>query len=1360
MFSKKEVFESYVGKLGLNKTALEAVKNINGVLFEGIDDELDEFDDEVPETPSESAPPIDIAPVAENVDDAEHAPQEGLITPDKELEPAEPKPSPELSYLKPVPFHTAYQEALAWARREPRFDDLWNNYRGIDPIAFMVPSNEGNLYYNENTVPYEITVAGEDAVPKYDYETATNHIKMSTSLHDKIMQYYVEHGHEGMVDLCEIPFVDIKRLLMGTGVHRTDEAAPSIGVDCTFEIDPSAVLLSTKADNREMTTGISTPNEKVRYELKKEYGLPVESLYKTLFKEWTDANTRYIFDDKTGLVYDSKAKALTNQLSDKEIGQIVNPFRKKKETVSTMKLVDWAKTQDMFKLLLKPNAYGVRNLVETGAIYKVPNDGNIEGISPNAPHVYMDDNNYDSYVKSNPSNDLSSVEKIPVSKLNDIVSEEYNAAQGNADKSGANAYGYDENGWVNNIPCVKVDGKFALSPEVFKEIRNSYGRNAKTINYIAGKNYVEIDGVNGGPKTRVHPLVRLSSSYNGFVSPRVVAVFDDTCCSPTESIKKIVGETGFDGPKATIYGYALIVNKCDLGKAGDFEIKTCAISNVNIRQSVGFVKIGTGEGDPSKTMVSNTTIAIGNNDAGKLLPNNQVASEIVDGIRGVQIVNSDISNATIENGYAKILNCTLKNLKLTNSGVKDLTEWNSNDASNVEFVGGNKITITGKAIYKVGYHKGPNGISVPEYKAGDVKTEFIGRVVLDASAGNVTCSGTKLTDSIANGPCKLRTCDLASTTIGSNSDGQGNFKMTDVTGVSSNGAVQIEHGVQRATVLGSSDKDRGCGRITLTGRVRIEGGAQVFSSHIYSADDAQCTCVRSNMRLEDCSEYTLNEKDSGILSMSLREDSSLRGVCTNLADVERKSQIVNNTFGGSGDRGTPTARYEQFKSGDTGDSLRRLNFYDAKALVEDFLQNTSSILMNNSVFMDITDDGQVVPNENLKKTIWDPIGAFFVGAVNRETVGSMILLKCPNVVLKHEAILKKTHEFGQNMDYKTYASGAITLREYVDFLEKNGYTDCFQYVDGKFGKEFVQLCYINPKTNTPYKISLQQMETLCDNDKSKRYVQEFLNTDASVKRLSEVDTYDSITSAYTDPIGTLYVEIDGGRRKYTYAPPHVNDSEGIIQSECTKEWYGADNKKERKTYPVDCGKDAMYRYAYEYMKNHAGSKANVLGKINAALSGHTEGLKQVDYTAHALNALNGNNMQSNEVDISNLDPVSQIKIKLNLKPKEDLYFLQKPAFEHSNACLIVAGTLRKLNKEMFTYFNNRGCDVMSYRKVSYSPEDGTFSVSKTGRTVAVKNRDNPKPTLVPNFQDYLLYRKADIKDFVNVLNYPDPSVAK
>ena len=151
MFSRKEVFENYLGKLGLNKTVFEAVKDINGVLFEGIDDELDEFDDDVPETPSESAPPIDIASVAENIDEETNAPKDGLVVPDADIAPDAENHSTELSYLKPVPFHTAYQEALAWARREPRFDDLWNNYRGIDSVSFMIPSSEGNKYYNENT---------------------------------------------------------------------------------------------------------------------------------------------------------------------------------------------------------------------------------------------------------------------------------------------------------------------------------------------------------------------------------------------------------------------------------------------------------------------------------------------------------------------------------------------------------------------------------------------------------------------------------------------------------------------------------------------------------------------------------------------------------------------------------------------------------------------------------------------------------------------------------------------------------------------------------------------------------------------------------------------------------------------------------------------------------------------------------------------------------------------------------------------------------------------------------------------------------------------------------------------------------
>ena len=61
MFSKKEVFENYLGKLGLNKTAFEAVKDINGVLFEGLNDLLGDLENEVNQEDGDE----EIAPVPE-----------------------------------------------------------------------------------------------------------------------------------------------------------------------------------------------------------------------------------------------------------------------------------------------------------------------------------------------------------------------------------------------------------------------------------------------------------------------------------------------------------------------------------------------------------------------------------------------------------------------------------------------------------------------------------------------------------------------------------------------------------------------------------------------------------------------------------------------------------------------------------------------------------------------------------------------------------------------------------------------------------------------------------------------------------------------------------------------------------------------------------------------------------------------------------------------------------------------------------------------------------------------------------------------------------------------------------------------
>ena len=1361
MFSKKEVFESYVGQLGLCKTAFEAVKNINNVLFESsIDDELDEFYEGEQDYSQDSAsdadntPDLGIEAVGERGlgnDVSNDTPSEDEVKPNRVID------ADELSYKKKVPYQTAYREATNWARQVSRFDGLWNEYRGINPISFMVPGKDGRPeYYNEMTVPYVISAEGEGAVPKYEYPTATNPIEMSQNVYDRIMHFYETHGNEGMVDLTDIPFSEIKRLVLGNGIHRTGEEAPNIGVACTVNFKPSTVLLSNRADDRDIQSGIITPNEANRAALKEEYGLDVESMNKALLKEWTEANGQYYMDDNTGLVYDLEHEQETAPMDNAAMAKFGRMDRpKKKVALTDMRQIDWAKTQDMFKLLLIPNAAGLRKAIDTSAIYKVPNN-NIEGIRQETKYVYMDDKNYDSYLNSHPDFDKSTVETIAPSKLTEVVSQEYSNAMGNADKSGSNSYGYDEKGWVKNIECVLKEGKYTLTPNSYEQIRASYGKNVEANNYIAGKNYVDGDG-------QFHPLVLLRRTNGGRVSPFLVAIFDDSCCNPTEEITKIVGKSGLNGDIRTIQGYAIITNGCNLTKAGDFLIKSCVLSNVDIHESTGYVQIGTDTGVPAKTTVENTTISVGNNGANQVLPNNQIAAETVDGLRGVKIVNSEISNSTIANGYAKILNSHIKNLTMTNAGSKDIKEWNTDDASNVEFKGDKFIRITGKAVYEVDYKKstkiGGKGYSV--FEAGDVTTSFSGRVVLDSSTGNVTCSGARLNNVVLNGPCKIRTCVLNGTTVGVNANADGDFKATDLTGVTSEGTIRIEHGTVRPTVLGDSDNDMTSILIKLSGRVYIEGGAYVSGSDIHSEGDNQWAYVRSNMHLEGCLPYTLNLKDSGVLSTEITEEKILRGDCTDLVDVERRMQLTQNTFGGAADKGTPTEKYNKFKAGAQDAVMTNLSFYNSNIIIEDFLQeDTSSILMDKSVFMDITEDGKVVPNENLKRTIWDPIGGFFVGAVNRSTSGSMILLKCPNVVLDHAAIIRKKHEFGQDLDYKAYASGVITLRQYVNFLKKNGYTDCFHYVETpEFGKEFVQLCYINPDTRTPYVISRDDMITLCNNDKSKRAVQEFLYTNTNKTRLSEVDTADNITSASVDRIGTLSVEIDGGRRRYVYTMPKVNHDGKVIQSECTKSWFEGNKAVSKKT-TIDCGKDAMYRHAYEYLVKHSSSNAPQLKKINAALSGNIDGLATLDYAAKAVQDLSGNSMQSNEIDQSSEDALNQLKRKFNLTGKEDLYFLQMPAYENSNMRILGVGKIMGIPKKDYTYYKDRGLQVMSYRFISkYLPETDTFAVNRHPTTVDVKNMHHPASSTA-SARGYLLYRPATVKDFEVLLHYPKQDAVK
>lgn len=97
MFSKKEVFENYLGKLGLNKTAFEAVKDINGVLFEGLDDLLGDLENEVNQEDGdeEVAPVPEITPPTEKKNEYDPIELEGKLK---------------------VPFGEAINLAMMWAK--------------------------------------------------------------------------------------------------------------------------------------------------------------------------------------------------------------------------------------------------------------------------------------------------------------------------------------------------------------------------------------------------------------------------------------------------------------------------------------------------------------------------------------------------------------------------------------------------------------------------------------------------------------------------------------------------------------------------------------------------------------------------------------------------------------------------------------------------------------------------------------------------------------------------------------------------------------------------------------------------------------------------------------------------------------------------------------------------------------------------------------------------------------------------------------------------------------------------------------------------------------------------------------------
>lgn len=1368
MYDKKAIFENYLGKIGMNPVAMGAVKAINEALFESIDDLLDDVGgvdiSEVPETPPEDS---------------------SVVGDDSAQRKAEYVPG-ELDYKLRIQYQDALRMAFAWARKEPRFDLLWNEHGGIDPISFMVPSGNGeHVFFGPERVLYEISADGEGNSAKYTYPTATNPVKMSKDVYDRIREYYDAHGDGGVVDLADIPFGEIKTLVRGDGLHRADEPAPNIGVLCSVGVNPSAIVLSTDVDDRDIQSDVIVPNYEKREKLRVEYGVPVESLYVALLREWTDASDRYFMDAETGLVYDVTRDSNVESMG---VGDSLVPFAKKKKHEGSLKLnskvVDWARTQDMFRLLLKPNDAGVPKLVYTGSIHKVPNDGNIEGVSGKCPYVYMDDDNYGSYVESNPGFDRSQTASFDVGALNLIVSNEYKE-RSLSDASGSNAYGYDENGWVANIDCELVDyGVYAIKRGVDALIRKAYGRNVSGINnYIAGKNVITVGGkqdldgnVSGG--VDCHPLVLLDRTSAGMVKPRLVAVFDESCCKPGEPLTKIVGLDGLRGGTPTIHGFTTILNHCDLGKGGDFVVNECVLSNVDISHSEGFVKIGArgsrsgGVDSPMKTVVTNTVISVGNNGADQALPNNRIAAEVSNRMRGVSIVNSVVSDSFIENGYAEIENCNIKNLQMTNSGPKRLRGWTTEDAGNVEFKGENLISISGRAKYAKGRERSvvAGARSRVEYEDGDVEASFAGNVTLDSTAGMVVCSGSSLQDVVANGPCNIRTCNLTGTTIGVNAEAGGSFVMTDMNcvdttpGVDGSPFVQIEHGIESPTVFGDSRKDRTHGLIELSGRVYVEGGAHVFRSIVSGAAGTSGAYVRGNMTLRGCTPYSLDQKDSGLLSKYLHEDDNLTGECTDVHAVANALQRSLNEFGGNARRETPFDKYDKFKAGEDVGSLRELTVYDSETLIEDFLKlNPGCVLADKSLFMDIGDDGNIVPNGLLKTTIWDPIGGFFVGAINKTqdasgnsvtSYGQMILLKCPNVALDHEAILRKKDEFVQNMDFDLYASGKITLRQYVDFLESNGYDDCFHYVEGNgFGKDFVQLCLISKKDNrTPCKITMEQMRILAGN--TKRVVGHFLLADtSSPSGISDVDGADSITSVYTDNSGAMVVETDRG--SYRYGAPRVDDVGESIQCTCEKKWRDRDGKTRFSRYVADCGADAMYKAGYQFMLDTR-STANpaALAIIRKAVYGNTDGLKSRDYLSSVVNSINGKAMQSAEAEEGHEDVYIKILKLLSLDTGEKVYFLTGKVSDGSTKSFLAKGKLIRPRSDERLRYEDAGCKKMSFRRIAYSPDSGRFMVSQKSSVYPVKMRNNLKPSAVR--MEHLLAREASLEDFVRLLGVPDP----
>jgi hypothetical protein len=341
------------------------------------------------------------------------------------------------------------------------------------------------------------------------------------------------------------------------------------------------------------------------------------------------------------------------------------------------------------------------------------------------------------------------------------------------------------------------------------------------------------------------------------------------------------------------------------------------------------------------------------------------------------------------------------------------------------------------------------------------------------------------------------------------------------------------------------------------------------------------------------------------------------------------------------------------------------------------------------------------------------------------------------------------------MDFDMYASGKITLRQYVEFLDENGYSDCFHYVDDNgFGKDFVQLCLISKKDmRSPHKLSMEQMQILVTN--TKRAISQFLITDTSSKTtIRDIDTYDSITTVYTDNQGAMVVETDGGKGRYTYSTPRTDDVGETIQCHCEKRWRDDEGKTHYDRYMVDCGQDAMYLAGYQYLLDtHSSSNPKALEVIKRAISGNTEGLGKRDYLSSIVNTMDGKEMRSSEVDPMMEDAYNKILKLLSLDKGEKVYFLTGKLSDGSTGSFIAKGKLIRPRPDEAMRYENAGCKKMSYRRIKYSPDTGRFIIAPKSAIYPVKMRNSLKSGTV--HMEHMLAREATLDDFVKLLKVPD-----